>query len=146
MMSHAPSMSAVGRSASFLAAVTFAAIAAACGSGAEPVWSEDIAPLIGARCVSCHQTGGAEFSLETYDAVRARGEAIAYVTSKRLMPPWPPGGGDDCPRIAGDRDLSQPEIDRIGAWVRAGMPEGKPSVRVPESGAFGTLPGVSVVL
>jgi hypothetical protein len=134
------------RGATSLAAVAFAASVLGCESGSLPTWSADIAPLVGARCAHCHRTGGAAFSLETYDAVRANGGAIAYVTSERIMPPWPPSGREDCLRLEGDRDLSQLDIDRIGAWVRAGMPEGEPSVRVPESDAFGTLDGVSVVL
>ena len=144
-MSHAPPLGSFGRGAASLAAVAFAAIPFACGGGPEPVWSADIAPLVGARCASCHRTDGAVFSLETYEAARANGPAIAYVTSKRIMPPWPPGGGEGCPRLEGDRDLSQGEIDRIDAWVHAGMPEGEPNVRAHAAGAFGTLDGVSVV-
>jgi hypothetical protein len=145
-MSHAPPKSGLGRSAVCFAAVAFSALAVDCGNGSEPVWSEDIAPLVGARCASCHRTDGAAFSLETYDAARVNGGMMAHVTSERIMPPWPPGGGEDCPRLEGDRDLPQGDIDRIGAWVHAGMPEGRPSVRVPPSGTFGTLSGVSVVL
>ena len=59
-----------------LGVLAFAAAAslAATGQGTNtPTFATDIAPLLQARCVSCHQPqGDAPFSLVTYNDVRQR--------------------------------------------------------------------------
>ena len=52
-------------------------------------FSETIAPIVYANCVTCHRPGeAAPFSLITYDDVRRRGKLLVTVTQQRLMPPW----------------------------------------------------------
>src|SRR5262249_35969339 len=86
-----------------------------------PTFTKDVAPLLHARCVSCHQPGGdGPFSLVSYDDVRRRAHQIAAVTAKRYMPPWKPDA--DSPRFAGDRRLSGDEIALIRRWGRARGP------------------------
>jgi tetratricopeptide (TPR) repeat protein len=92
-------------------------------SADDPTFTTDIAPLLHARCVSCHQPqGDAPFALVTYDDVRRRARLIADVTAKRYMPPWKPDV--DSPAFLGSRRLTDREIAVIERWVKAGAPEG----------------------
>jgi len=92
--------------------------------GAEsPTFAEDVAPIVYAKCVTCHRPGEvAPFSLISYDNVRKKGRQIAKVTASRYMPPW--HAKHDYGEFADERRLSDAEIDTIGRWVKAGMPEG----------------------
>ncbi len=88
-----------------------------------PTFTRDIAPLLDARCVTCHQADGdAPFSLVTYAEVRQHARQIADVTAKRYMPPWKPE--PDSPRFLAERRLRDEEIALIQRWVNAGVPEG----------------------
>ena len=52
-------------------------------------FSEHIAPIVYANCVTCHRPGeAAPFSLISYEDVKKRGALIATVTASRYMPPW----------------------------------------------------------
>src|SRR6185369_17932568 len=72
-------------------------------------FSETIAPIVYANCVTCHRPGeAAPFSLITYADVKKRGALIATVTKSRYMPPWHAahGFGD----FADERRLSDAQI------------------------------------
>src|SRR5436853_477575 len=59
-------------------------------------FSHDIAPLVFAKCASCHRPGdAAPFPLLTYDDVSRRGRQIVDVTRNKIMPPWLPKEGHD---------------------------------------------------
>ena len=74
-----------------LAVLASAPAPASAQEAAEVTYSRDIAPILLEKCVGCHREGDiAPFSLDTYDAVRQRGRAIADVTARRYMPPWKP--------------------------------------------------------
>jgi mono/diheme cytochrome c family protein len=101
---------------------------------AEPTFSDTIAPILYANCVTCHRQGeAAPFSLITYEDVAKRGKLIAKVTSSRYMPPWhaAPGYGE----FVGERRLTDDQIATIGAWVGAGMPRGD-AAKMPKLPAF----------
>ena len=54
-------------------------------------FSRDVAPIVFAKCSTCHHPGeAAPFSLLTYDDVRRRARQIVEVTQSRFMPPWLP--------------------------------------------------------
>ena len=117
-------------SSAALAAFLFAGLAASARSAATPTFTTDIAPLLEARCVSCHQPqGDAPFSLITYDEVRRRAQSIADVTAKRYMPPWKPAV--DSAEFVDSRRLTDREIAVIDEWVKAGAPEGRRDDRPP---------------
>ena len=88
------------RFAMLLAGLLIAAVtrSSAIQSGARAVtFSEDVAPILYANCVSCHRPGEAgPFSLISYEDVAKRGALIATVTKSRYMPPWhaAPGFGE----------------------------------------------------
>ena len=85
-------------------------------------WDREIAPIVQARCVSCHAPGGtAPMSLATYADARPWARAIREEVLARRMPKWPVvrGYGD----FANDPSLSPFEIAVISAWVDGGAPE-----------------------
>jgi mono/diheme cytochrome c family protein len=89
-------------------------------------FTETIAPIVYANCVSCHRPGeAAPFSLISYDDVRNRAALIAKVTQARYMPPWQAthGYGD----FEGERRLTDAQIEAIATWVKNGMPQGDPA-------------------
>src|SRR5262245_38545529 len=84
----------------------------------QPVnFARDVAPIVFQKCATCHHPGeAAPFSLLSYDDVRKHARQIVEVTHKRFMPPWQPSDGD----FAGDRRLSDGEIQTLARWVDAG--------------------------
>jgi len=100
-----------------------AAIALAGAAAEPPTFHKDIAPILWVQCAPCHRPGEpGPFSLLTYEEARKHASQIAAVTRKRFMPPWlpAPGFGD----FAGERRLTDRQIQTIEQWVRAGAPQG----------------------
>jgi tetratricopeptide (TPR) repeat protein len=88
-----------------------------------PTFSRDIAPIIYSNCADCHRPGEAgPFSLLSYDDVKKHGRQIVAVTQARFMPPWLPEPGPFS--FAGERRLTDVQLDLIRSWVDGGMPEG----------------------
>jgi hypothetical protein len=134
-----------------LSLVPLAALAVALGvparaqsaaPGRPITFTSDVAPIIFSKCTSCHRPGEpAPFALMGYSDVRPRGRQIAAVTRARQMPPWKVEHTDFA--LAGDRRLTDREIETIGSWVADGMPEGDPArlpplPRFPEGWQLGT--------
>ena len=91
-------------------------------------FNRDVAPIIRARCASCHRPGGVGgFSLQTYAEVRPRAAMVRDVTARRIMPPWK--SVDPRGTFAGDRSLDARELDLIQRWVDGGVSEGPPEAR-----------------
>ncbi len=89
-------------------------------------FSKDVAPIVFAKCASCHHPGeAAPFSLLTYDDVRRRSSQIVDVTKKGFMPPWMPASGKG--EFVGARRLTDQEIEIIARWVADGAKAGDPS-------------------
>lgn len=116
--------------ATVVMAVTMPVAAQAPRSAAAPAaqassltFSKDVAPIVYARCVSCHRPNEmAPMSLRTYQEVRPWAKAIRQRVVKREMPPWfaDPAHGD----FANDARLPDTEVDTIAKWVDAGAPKG----------------------
>src|SRR5687767_12742914 len=84
-------------------------------------WERDIAPIVQARCVSCHSAGGkAPMALTTYEEARPWAKAIKEEVLARRMPKWANarGWGD----FSNDPSLSAFEIALIAAWADGGAP------------------------
>lgn len=115
------------RFATLLAGLLIAAVtrSSAIQSGGRAVtFSEDVAPILYANCVSCHRPGeAAPFSLISYQDVSKRAKNIAKVTQSRQMPPWHAAHGYG--EFADERGLSDAQIATIREWVAAGMPQGR---------------------
>lgn len=85
---------------------------------------KDIAPLMAAKCNSCHKpVDSGPFSLVTYEDVAKRASFIKEVTQSRYMPPWK--ADNHYVSFANDRSLTQDEINIIARWVDEKMPKGK---------------------
>lgn len=90
----------------------------------EITYYRDIAPVIDAKCASCHKPADSgPFSLLTYEDVAKRASFIKKVTQDRYMPPWK--ADPHYVSFANERALSGKEIDLIAQWVDAKMPKGK---------------------
>ena len=101
-------------------------------------FTETIAPIVYANCVTCHRPNqAAPFSLISYEDVAKRGALIARVTESRYMPPW--HGDTDFGGFVGERRLTDQQIATIGAWVKQGMPRGdeRRMPKLPEFAAEG---------
>jgi hypothetical protein len=86
-------------------------------------FNKDVAPILHARCISCHRPGEvAPMSLRTYDEVRPWARAIKQKVTAREMPPW---FADAAPGVfSNDPRLSQEQIDTIARWVDDGVVRG----------------------
>jgi hypothetical protein len=99
--------------------------AASGDSGAVPAvtYYQDVAPLLQAKCVTCHVNGGiAPVALDTPEAAVALAAAIKAMTGTREMPPWPPGPLS--PKMLHDRSLTETQIALLAAWADGGAPLG----------------------
>ena len=92
-------------------------------AGAAPTFRRDVAPILYARCVSCHRPGQiGPMPLLTYAQVRPWAASIRDEVAARTMPPWradPRHGA-----FANDPRLTPDQIRTIVAWVEARAPEG----------------------
>src|SRR6516164_2041949 len=89
-------------------------------------FNKQIAPLVYQYCSSCHRLGeAAPFPLLTYEDVRKRASQIVAVTQSRYMPPWlpVPGYGE----FAGERRLTDAQLQVLLEWLERGCPEGNPA-------------------
>ena len=91
-------------------------------------FNKQIAPIVYNNCSSCHRPGeAAPFSLLSYQDVAPKARIIAAVTSSHQMPPWKAEPASYSYRD--ERRLTDAQIQLIQAWVKQGMPEGKPEDR-----------------
>jgi hypothetical protein len=99
-------------------------------SMAIPTFARDVAPIVFAKCASCHRPGEvAPMSLLSYRDVRPWAGAIKQKVSTREMPPW-----DADPHYGtfrNDLSLSEREIDTLVRWVDGGAREGDPAATPP---------------
>ncbi|MHB8503783.1 MAG: tetratricopeptide repeat protein [Candidatus Acidiferrales bacterium] len=94
-------------------------------------FNRDIAPIIFRNCAQCHHPGeSGPFPLLTYADVKSHGRQVAYITSKRIMPPWLPDPGG--PKFADELRLTDEQIATIQKWVDQGEIEGNPSDLPPQ--------------
>jgi mono/diheme cytochrome c family protein len=87
-------------------------------------WARQIAPILNARCVTCHRSGEvAPFALTSFDDAARHAKQIAKVTTQHLMPPWKPVAGFG--EFLDAARLSERELALLAAWAEAGAPEGE---------------------
>jgi hypothetical protein len=116
---------------------------------AAPTYYRDVAPILDAKCSSCHRIGGiAPFALTTSADARAHAAGIVRLTRAGVMPPWMPGP-DSAALVGRDRRrLTQGELSTLARWAAAGAPAGRPGDRrsTPDAGAGLAGPGRTVTL
>ena len=109
-------------------------------SSAPVTFNAHIAPIVHAKCASCHRPGQAgPFDLLTYDDVAVRARTIQAVIHSGYMPPWKPV--NDNVRFANDRRLSQQEKTLIEQWIAQGKPRGMGNAPSPPKFAEGWMLG-----
>ncbi|MEM7478221.1 MAG: redoxin domain-containing protein [Planctomycetota bacterium] len=92
----------------------------------EITFTKHVAPILNARCVSCHREGEiGPFTLKSYEDVQGWEETILEVIEENRMPPW--GANPDYGHFSNDARLSDEEKATLRSWVANGMPEGDPS-------------------
>jgi hypothetical protein len=99
--------------------------AAAARAQEGPTFYRDVAPILQARCQSCHRAGEiGPMPLGTYTESRPFARAIKNAVVTRKMPPWfaDPSVG----RFHNDASLSQREIDTLARWADEGAAAGDP--------------------
>jgi hypothetical protein len=86
-------------------------------------YAADIAPILEAKCVVCHQEGGiGPFAMKDYATVKGFAPMIREAIRTDRMPPWHP----DSPAgtFKHEASLSNDQIKKIVHWVEAGAPRG----------------------
>jgi len=90
-------------------------------------FSKDVAPILQAKCQSCHEPGSiAPMSLMTYQEARPWARSIRERVSKRQMPPWHIDRSVGVQKFKNDMSLSDEQIDTIVRWVDGGAVQGDP--------------------
>ena len=102
-------------------------------------WNREIAPIVQARCASCHTRGGSSrIPLTTYEEARPWAASIKEEVLTRRMPIWKAarGYGD----FANDPSLSPFEIALVAAWADGGAPEISDRDKAPGAKARTVIP------
>lgn len=93
-----------------------------------PTYHEDVAPILAANCVTCHQEGAiAPFALVDYHDALTYAQAIQASTASRTMPPFILDNSGSCHTYVEGRWLTDAQIETLGKWVKSGSPEGDPA-------------------
>ena len=91
-------------------------------------FSKDVAPIIQAKCVSCHEPGSiAPMSLRTYQEARPWARSIKQRVEARQMPPWHVDRSVGVQHFKNDMSLTDEQVETIVRWVDQGAVEGNPS-------------------
>ncbi len=90
--------------------------------GPRITYAREIAPILNARCVSCHRAGEVgPMPLDSYQQARAWAGQIAEWTGDRRMPPW---GADSHGEFYNERRLTDAEVQQFTDWAKTGAREG----------------------
>ena len=111
-----------------VALVTGVLLASSAGThaaAATTTFTKDVAPILNAKCVTCHRPGEvAPMPLLTYQDARPYARAIKEKVATRQMPPW--FADRSAGAFANDPTLTDTEVATITSWVDAGAPQGDP--------------------
>jgi hypothetical protein len=100
-------------------------VAVTAGAQAQvPTFNKDVAPILYAKCASCHRPGEiAPMSLLSYKDARPWARGIRAKVVAREMPPW--FAEIETPHKVQDVNvLTQAQIDVLAKWADGGAPEG----------------------
>jgi hypothetical protein len=86
-------------------------------------YAKDVAPIIEAKCVACHEEGGiGPMQLTSYQMVKGFAPMIREVIRTDRMPPY--HADPHVGQFSDSKRLSSDEIKTIVHWVEAGAPRG----------------------
>jgi peroxiredoxin len=86
-------------------------------------YSDEIAPILQAKCVTCHQKGGiAPFAMDSYDIVKMMAPMIRESVRSERMPPYfaDPHIGS----FKNDQGMTADQTKTLIHWIEAGAPRG----------------------
>ncbi|HEX4709407.1 redoxin domain-containing protein [Phenylobacterium sp.] len=86
-------------------------------------YTKDVAPILEAKCVACHQEGGiGPFAMTNYQMVKGFSPMIREVIRTDRMPPY--NADPHVGKFSDDKNLSPAEIKTLVHWIEAGSPRG----------------------
>ncbi len=86
-------------------------------------YSKDVAPIMQAKCVACHQEGGiAPFKFDSYEVVKSFAPMITESVMSERMPPY--FADPHIGTFKNDHGLSAEQNKTLIHWLRAGAPRG----------------------
>ncbi|HEX2817559.1 MAG TPA: redoxin domain-containing protein, partial [Phenylobacterium sp.] len=90
---------------------------------AEISYGRDVAPIVQAKCVVCHQPGGqGPMTLTNYEQIKGFAPMIREVLSTHRMPPFQPDA--TVGHWAPNEGLSSDQLKTLVHWIEAGAPRG----------------------
>ena len=91
---------------------------------AQITYIKDVAPILEAKCVACHEEGGiAPFAMKNYEMVKGFSPMIREVIRTDRMPPY--NADPHVGKFADDKNLTPAEIKTLVHWVEQGAPRGE---------------------
>src|SRR3954467_1164236 len=115
----------VPAAAALVTGVLLASSAGTHAAAATTTFTKDVAPILNAKCVTCHRPGEvAPMALLTYQDARPYARAIKEKVATRQMPPW--FADKSAGAFANDPTLTDAEVATITSWVDPGAPQGDP--------------------
>jgi hypothetical protein len=126
-------MSGVGKALEALAAGQQVAMAGPASTGAQIAFPErgvtkisyarDVAPILEAKCVACHEEGGiGPFAMSNYAMVKGFAPMIREVIRTDRMPPY--HADPHVGKFSDDQRLSAEQTKTLVHWIEAGAPRG----------------------
>lgn len=110
------------RRASAGCVITFAAVER---KPSKLTYNRDIAPIVQARCETCHRAGEvAPMALQSFKEVVDYAAMVEEVIRDQRMPPYP---GESTHEFAADERLTAKERDTLLEWLRSERVEGDPA-------------------
>ncbi|HVI31936.1 redoxin family protein [Phenylobacterium sp.] len=86
-------------------------------------YARDVAPILEAKCVGCHQPGSiGPFAMTSYEMVKGFSPMIREVIRTDRMPPW--NADPHVSKFADDKSLTKAEIKTLVHWIEAGAQRG----------------------
>jgi hypothetical protein len=100
-----------------------------CGSEAaepsQPTFWRDVAPIMAAKCVRCHQENGiAPFRLDDFASAQLHASSIDRETQSGHMPPFLVTHDESCGDFRDEETLTAEELTTIHAWATGARAEG----------------------
>ena len=91
---------------------------------AQITYVKDVAPILEAKCVACHEEGGiGPFAMKDYATVKGFSPMIREVIRTHRMPPY--DADPHVGKFSDDRRLSAEETKTLVHWIEAGAPRGE---------------------
>lgn len=104
---------------------------------AVPDYRSTIAPLIQAKCQTCHRVGDiGSFAITEHRSITERLLSIRANLLEGLMPPWHADRAHN--RFSNDMGLTPSELESLVAWIDAGAPRGDTTQADPLAEPAGT--------